>query len=66
MLSKVGIDSTHEELDVSWLMMSYNASMSRSWGNFSDLNLKPGTHKILIRVWDLAGNVEIIEKEVSF
>jgi hypothetical protein len=61
-----GLDSIRVEVDGRWLMMSYNASMSRSWGNFSDLHLKPGTHKILIRVWDLAGNVEIIEKEVSF
>jgi hypothetical protein len=61
-----GLDSIRVEVDGRWLMMSYNASMSRSWGNFSDLNLKPGTHKILIRVWDLSGNVEIIEKEVSF
>ena len=61
-----GLDSIRVEVDGRWLMMSYNASMSRSWGNFSDLHLKPGTHKILIRVWDLSGNVEIIEKEVSF
>lgn len=53
-----GIDSIRVEVNGLWLRMSHNASMSRAWGQLSELNLDNGAHELRVYVRDLAGNVK--------
>jgi len=61
-----GLDSIRVEVDGHWLMMIHNASLSRAWGNFKELNLPSGDHKVRIRVWDLAGNMSEVQRDVRY
>ena len=61
-----GLDSLRAEVDGQWLMLAHNYGKSRAWGDLSDLDLSPGEHELVIRAWDIAGNVGEIRRMITF
>lgn len=62
--NRSGVDSIRVEVNGNWLRMSYNASMSRAWGDLSEIDIDKGDAEMRIYIRDLAGNVK--EERIPF